>query len=117
VDGKISSSSGKETKVSFGIHALSQKEKRKNALKALGICWGMMLITLPLPPIHWVTVPGLFLFGIYSFFRKLRQTEDFETAQLSCPECGASFPLDRQPVQNPLAFVCPHCRYGLKLSW
>jgi len=117
VDGKISSSSGKEIPVSFGIHVLSSEEKRKNALKGLAICWGLMLVTIPLPPIHWVTVPGLFFFGIYWFFRKLREGEHFEAATFACPECGATFPLAPQPVQNPLAFVCPHCRYGLKLGF
>ncbi len=117
MDGRISSSSGKELALSFQLRSLSADEKRKNALKGLGICWGLALISIPLPPIHWVTVPGGFLFGIYWFFRKLRQGEHFEAAMFKCPECGADVPLVPQPARNPLAFVCPSCRYGLKLAW
>ncbi len=99
------------------MRALSAQDRRKNAWKGLGICWGLALVTLPLPPIHWVTVPGLFFFGIYWFFRKLREGEHFEMSRFPCPECGAEVTLAPQVTQNPLAFVCPACRYGLKLSW
>ncbi len=117
MDAKISSSSGKELPVAFSIRALSPEEKRKNALKGLALCWALALFSLPLPPIHWVTVPGGFLFGIYWFFYKLKQGEYFEPAVFACPECGGEVPLAAQPAQNPLAFVCPACRYGLKLSY
>jgi DNA-directed RNA polymerase subunit RPC12/RpoP len=117
VVGKINSASGKELDVTFGIRHLTPEERKKNALKGLGLFWGLSLASIPLPPIHWVTVPGFFLFGIYFFFRKLRQHDHFEKLEFSCPECGKEVKLPEQVVQNPLAFVCPHCRYGLKLSF
>jgi hypothetical protein len=117
VEGKISSTGGKEAQVHFTIRTLTKQERKKNALKGLGIFWGLMIATLPLPPIHWVTVPGFFLFGIYWSLKKLRESEHFENLRFPCPECGKEVALPPQVVRNPLAFVCPSCRYGLKLEF
>lgn len=117
MEGKIVSSSGKETPVQFSVRTLNAQEKRKNALKGLGLFWGLAVASAPLPPIHWVTVPGFFLFGIYWGLRKLKEAETLEPFAYPCPECGKEARVETQPARNPLAFVCPHCRYGLKLSW
>lgn len=118
MEGTISSSSGNEKKITFAIRALTPQERKKNAMKGLGLCWGLSVLSAPLPPIHWVTVPGLFFFGIYWFFRKLNEGEHFEETAFPCPECGGEVKIAAgQVAQNPLAFVCPNCRYGLKLSW
>ncbi|MGZ3650022.1 MAG: hypothetical protein ACXVB9_09540 [Bdellovibrionota bacterium] len=117
MDGKISSTSGKEIQVRFDIRVLTSQERKKLALKGLGLFWGLSLATLPLPPLHWVSVPGFFLFGIYWGLRKLREPEHFENLNFPCPECGKEVKLPPQVVKNPLAFVCPSCRYGLKLQY
>ncbi len=117
MDGKISTSSGKELRVQVNIRTLSAQERKQKAFRTLGICWGLSLATIPLPPIHWVTVPGFFIAGIVLFFRKLREPEYFEKIAFDCPECGKRVDVPEQVVKNPLAFVCPHCRYGLKLTY
>lgn len=117
MEGTIRSSSGKETKVSLSLRSLSSEEKRGRAIKALGICWGLALLSAPLPPIHWVTVPGFFLFGIYLGLRRLGEGSFLEAVSFPCPECGKEASLTPQPEKNPLDFVCPHCRYGLKIEW
>ncbi len=117
MEGKISSTSGKDTNVQFSLRTLSARERKRIALKALGTCWGLSLATAPLPPIHWVTVPGFFIFGIYWSLRKLRELVHFEEIIFPCVECGKKVKVAPQVVRNPLEFVCPHCRYGLKLSF
>ena len=117
MEGKINSTSGKEAAVQFAIRQLSAPERKKIALKTLGVLWGLSLATIPLPPIHWVPVPGFFFFGIVQFLRKLREPAHFENLAFPCPECSQEVKLPPQVVQNPLAFVCPHCRYGLKLTF
>ncbi len=117
MSGKINSASGKEITVNFALRTLNAQERKKQALKALGLFWGLSLLSLPLPPIHWITVPGFFLFGIYWALRKLREGVYLENLAFPCPECGEEVKLPPQGKQNPLPFVCPHCRYGLKLSF
>ena len=117
MEGKINSTSGKQLDVSFTIRHLLPEERKRNAFKGLGLFWGLALATIPLPPLHWVTVPGFFFFAIYWFFHKLREQDHFEKLVFPCPECGSEVNLPPQVVKNPLPFVCPHCRYGLKLSF
>ena len=117
MEGRISSGGGNSTSVQFELRNLSRDEKRRAALKALGICWGLMVATAPLPPIHWVTVPFFFSFGIYQAMKKMREPTHFVPFSGTCPECGKEIPVAAQAVQNPLSFVCPHCRFQLRLSW
>lgn len=117
MDAQIDSSSGKTTHVNIELKHLSAAEKRQLAFKSLGFFWLLSVVSIPLPPIHWVTVPGFFLFGIYKFFQKLREPTHVLPFNGKCPECEKEFPVKEQVAVNPLAFVCPHCRYSLKLEW
>ena len=60
MEGKVSSASGKVVSVTFGLRTLPWEERRGRAFRTLGLCWGFALVTAPLPPIHWLTVPGFF---------------------------------------------------------
>jgi hypothetical protein len=117
VDALVSSSSGKEQKVDLVIRVLSVEERRKKALKALGICWLLALGFAPLPPIHWVLTPGFFLAGPFVAWKKYLQTRYLSDLAFPCPECGKEMTLPSQPVKNPKAFSCKHCGYLLKLAW
>lgn len=117
MDGQINSGSGKTTTAHFQLKHLTQQEKRQLAFKALGLFWLLALITFPLPPIHWLTVPGFFLFGIYQFFKKLKEPTHLEAFTATCPECGKEIPMKAQVAKNPMDFVCPSCRYTLFLQW
>lgn len=117
MDGQISSGSGKTSTAHFELKQLTAEEKRKLAFKALGFCWLLAVATAPLPPIHWVTVPFFFFFGIYQFFKKLGQPTYFSPFEAPCPECGKEVPVKAQVMKNPLVFTCPHCRFNLRLEW
>ena len=115
MEGLVKSSSGKATTVHFSIRTLGAAERRRLALKGLGICWGLALATLPLPPIHWVTVPFFFLFGFYWAGRKYREDLHFMPFRFSCPECTKEVPVPEQAVRGRLEIICSECKYGLKL--
>jgi hypothetical protein len=85
-------------------------------MKALGICWLISLCTIPLPPIHWVTVPFFFFYGIYRAVKKYREPEHFIPFTVPCPECEKPIEIEGRVVEIPLALVCPHCRFALKLE-
>lgn len=116
MDGLISSGSGKSTEIQFQIRSLSITERRQIALRAVGICWLLSALSIPLPPIHWVTVPFFFFFGIYRFFKKIREPEHFVPFTSKCPECGKPLEIGGRVFETPLQIVCPHCRFNLKLT-
>ncbi|MGE3260421.1 MAG: hypothetical protein AB7K68_01465 [Bacteriovoracia bacterium] len=117
MEGQISSGSGKVSTANFQLKHLSTTEKRRLAFKALGFFWILSLASAPLPPIHWVTVPFFFFFGIYQFFKKMREPTHLEAFTAKCPECLQEVAIKSQVAENPLSFACPHCRYGLRLEW
>jgi hypothetical protein len=116
VEACIKSSSGKETITSVELRTLGAEERRKAAFKGLGICWGLMVLTAPLPPIHWVTVPGFFLAGFYMFFKRLGEKVHSCPFSFPCPECGKTVDVKDQTVKGEWELVCPHCRYTLRVA-
>jgi hypothetical protein len=117
VDALISSSSGKEQRVDLTIITLTQEDRRKNALKRLGICWGLAIAFAPLPPLHWVLTPGFFLGGPFAAWKRYQQSRYLADLTFCCPECAKEMTLPSQPLKNPKAFSCKHCGYLLKLAW
>lgn len=115
MDARISSSSGHETRVTLRFRNLSQQERRARAGKALAICWLISLATLPLPPVHWVTVPGFFLFGIYLAGMRWREISISEAFVFSCPECAKEVTASPQASKITWEVVCPHCRFPLRI--
>ncbi len=116
MDANVRSSSGKQTKIQFDRRVLSKEERRRHALRGLAISWGIALATLPLPPIHWLTVPFFFFFGFYWSWKKYHETEHLIPFTFPCPECQKEVTVKAQVFHPLLSFVCPHCRYGLKLE-
>ncbi|MCO5142887.1 MAG: hypothetical protein M9962_07345 [Oligoflexia bacterium] len=114
--GLISSSTAKTKAIEIQLKELSESEARKNAFKILGICWLGMLIMLPLPPIHWVSTPGLFIAGIVLFFKKYRERIYLEPLKTVCLECNAEISCKFQAFTPPISLVCPSCRYNFTLA-
>lgn len=112
----IRSSSGKETQVQLVYRSLALPERRASALKILGLCWGGSVLTLPLPPIHWVTVPGLFFLGPILALRRFRTKEQIEAFSFTCPECGQENQRKESDRQEAFVLYCGKCGYTLRLS-
>ncbi len=112
----LSSSSGKSNSCDLTIRFLAPEERRKLALKSLGLFWAISLGTIPLPPIHWVSVPFFFGFGIYSFQKKIREVSRLAAFSVICPECAKTIGCPEQSLKSPILLTCPHCRFNLKLQ-
>ena len=112
----IRSSSGKETEAQLVYRSLALPERRARALKILGLCWGGSILTLPLPPIHWVTVPGLFLLGPVLALKRFRHKEQIQAFSFSCPECGQENHRSESDRQDAFVLYCTKCGYTLRLT-
>lgn len=116
MDAEIRSTTGKTLHADVAIRTLPATEKRKKAFKALALCWGASVITAPLPPIHFATVPGFFLLGIYLFFRRLNEGQYTEPFSFQCPECSQPVAVAARPVSEEWEQVCPACHYSLQVN-
>lgn len=117
MDGQIKSSGGKSISISLDFRELSLEERRRAALKGLGINWGLSLAFLPLPPVHWLATPFFFFFGPYWALKKYREEKYFKSLIFPCPECSKQIEIAEQPAKNSKEITCPHCRYLLRLTW
>lgn len=113
----IESGSAAPVEVANPLETLSSSVRVKRALQFLGLGMGLALLSLPLPGVHFVLVPGFLLFGIGAFFKKLRETRRLSLAGCRCPECG-------KPLKESLLYFgedlprvyCYECRHHLWLA-
>lgn len=116
MDAQIKSSTGKEARAAVEFRQLAPSERRKRALQGLAICWGLAVLTAPLPPIHWVTVPFFFFFGFYWAAKKYRETVYLKPLSFPCPECAGAVTMPEQPWRERMEAICPHCRFRLRVE-
>ena len=112
----LASSTGKNKELNLHISIMEGPERRKRAFKTLGLFVLLSLVSAPLPPIHWLTVPGFLLLGLYRFSQILQTPQILPSQELPCPECEKNFSLKEQYYQDFLALSCPNCGYNLQLK-
>ena len=76
---------------------------------------GLAVASLPIPPVHWLLVPGFLIAAIISFFVRLR-TGALADGEITCPKCLGSFAIETQPPAWPLLVTCHHCRAQLTVA-
>lgn len=81
--------------------------------------WGIGLLTIFLPIVHFLTVPAsivggpLVAFLIYRFYRN---SSDISEVKLNCPACRVEVPVVNGTVDWPLIVRCPACSAELSLE-
>ena len=60
------------------------------AVKTLGACWGLALVAVFLPLLHWVLVPGLLVLGPALAYARLHEADTLTRAEGHCPACAAT---------------------------
>jgi hypothetical protein len=78
---------------------------------------GGAIITLPIPPLHFFSVPGCLVAAVVIALRRLKEERVFESALGPCPACGKHLEL-KLPSSKlpPYTLPCPGCGEFLKLS-
>ncbi len=98
------------------IHQLSPRERSLRALKMLAICWGLALVAVLMPVLHFVLVPGFLIVGPIAGWLAWRRTESLMGGMVVCPKCSQSYDVGDGGVQWPLQAQCTACRAVVSLS-
>lgn len=109
-------SQDKSLLLELGVRQLDPSERTRNALKWLGICWGLMLASVPIALAHFVLVPSFFLAGLIMAWIKYNESNQIQGTTLRCAACESELPLEACPEKWPLELTCPHCRNILTLT-
>jgi hypothetical protein len=112
---ELVSASDKKSRGEVQAKYYEQKERRKRALKGLGICWGIGLFCVIIPLAHFILVPSFLLAGPIAAFFMYMQIDMILGGSGTCPVCGKPFAVARTRIQWPINDVCSACHNSVKI--
>lgn len=105
------------TTATVTVTSFNRPERVGRALKGLATWWAAAVGSVFIPVAHFLLVPSLGLFGIYTFFERLGAAEVATAANGVCPDCGKEQTLDvRGPWRVPRETSCRQCQRTLTLA-
>src|SRR2546425_208190 len=97
---EVTGYSGRTT-ATVRVVSYDRAQRVRRALKGLVTWWGVALVSVLIPIAHFVLVPSFFLYGVYTFARRLTADQVAMAGRGACPDCRAERALDvtgRWPV-------------------
>ncbi len=97
--------------------AYNFSERLLRAAKIGGICWLLAVLTVPVPPVHWVSVPGFLLLGVFLGAKKLALVDTADNATGNCPSCEhpITIKLGGKADSLPRWEFCPDCEARVRI--
>ena len=109
--------SGRTTEAIVELRELTPPERTRRAVTGLLAWWGAMVVCVFIPIAHFVLVPGCFVMGLVTLFRRMGQGTLIASARATCPDCGAEQVLDMKgPFRGLSDIVCRQCQRSLTAS-
>jgi hypothetical protein len=106
---------GKKSQGEVRTQYWDKKERTARAFKFLGLCWGIALVSIIFPLIHFVVPPLFLLAGPIVAFFMYQQTNVVLGGSAPCPRCGKDFQVARTRIQWPLNDICAECHNAVKI--
>jgi hypothetical protein len=89
----------------------------KRALKGLGTFWAAALGSVFIPVAHFLLVPSFGLYGIYTFFQRVRADQIAVKVEGTCPDCGRAQKFDTGGRWSvPRTVACRYCQRSLRIG-
>lgn len=93
-------------------------ERMTRALKVLGVCLLLAVITLFIPLAHFFLVPLFLIAGPVMAVMKYKVDSELEKVEGKCPECGRAINIELDPADKiPKRTYCPSCNKPLQLMY
>ena len=113
--GIVAQSSQKTASGFARIQTLGPSDRIKNALRQLGLYWGIGLFCVLFPLLHFILVPFFLIFGVFMSVRAGVVDRELVDSSVACPECGKPFQLKTALARWPLNEVCQSCRWSFAI--
>ena len=108
--------SGQTTDGTAEVLLLDSRARLVRSLKRAGIFFGIAVVSVLVPMLHFVLVPGFLIVSGVFFAKTMAETKVATAILGTCPSC-------KQPVELRGVFkvtgtkeTCPHCRQLLRVS-
>lgn len=92
------------------VRHFDQGTRTRRALKALAFCWGMACVTVLLPIVHFVLVPGFLIAGPVVAYLRFNQQSMSLGGSSPCPYCDDTLEIEKGKLSWPLEDSCGKCR-------
>jgi hypothetical protein len=94
-----------------------QNQRVVRAVLALGACWGLAVLAVVIPILHFLLVPVLFLAGPFFAYRRLHEEATVTGVRGTCPACAQEIAHTAKEAWRPLMrFDCEHCHRRVTLE-
>ena len=113
---KIITNDFKEALFQGEIRECQKKEKLVAAVKKLITFWGLALISIFIPVLHFVLVPLFILVGIGFFFVQFQKTHLIHRLSFKCPDCDQENRIEKMYFKETVRFRCEACSAQLILN-
>jgi hypothetical protein len=99
-----------DTEARVRVRRHDSRQRTARALRVLGACWGLAVVAVLVPVLHFVLVPGLLLAGPLLAVQRLGERVTVVGARGECPGCGApqTFTLAMAPTER-MPLRCEAC--------
>lgn len=98
------------------VHNLNPSERMGQALKKLGIFWGLSIVSILVPVLHFFLVPLFFFMGIFFSYRAYRTHGFVLAGEVLCPHCDTKVEIKPGPVNWPLSEICQSCARVVRIE-
>lgn len=99
------------------VVSYDRAQRLRRALTGLGTWWGVALLSVLIPIAHFVLVPSFFLYGLYTFARRLTADQVAVAGLGTCPDCGREQALDLTGRWSvPRTTSCRYCQRSLRVT-
>lgn len=107
---------GNETEGFARLHPFQHSERVSRAFKIASAFFGVGLLTVFIPILHFVLPPLFFLAGIAFAVATYHTKAEIISGEFTCPSCRALNQLTRQSESFPTSPRCSSCHLTLELD-
>src|SRR4051794_26708744 len=112
----VQSDSGKTSRGEVRLKTWDRKEGTRRALRFWLYCWILSLLSVALPVLHFLLVPGFFIAGPFGAWIVSTQGSSILGGETTCPDCGTFLPISAGPDTWPLRDLCAGCQNRMKIE-
>jgi hypothetical protein len=105
-------SAQKETRGHAELSTVPREIALRNGVMLWLICWGIAIVTLPIPIVHFIAPPLMLLIGPplgIGVYKLYNGATDIVGGGGLCPDCGASVTFHKRAARWPADVTCPGC--------
>lgn len=98
------------------VQKWNSRERLIRALKTLGACWALAMISVLIPLAHFILVPAFLLAGPIAAFAVYQRESMIMGGKGTCPNCDAPFTVAKGKVRWPFQDLCSQCQSQVMLE-